>query len=346
MANTASLTLDGTGDYANRTGDDNTLDLTTTWTIECWVYTTAWNVDSIRLISKGAQNWDNAAYYMRVFFSTLQCGYENGFNDYQVTYDVSGLATSTWHHFAATYESNVVRIYVNGSLVATSGTLGAAPVATSYRFVVGGEDSNGSILASAACKIDEVRVWSTRRSDAEIADYYDIQASGSETGLVACWHFNSAVTDATSGGLTLTLTGNATYDTGVFPTLTDASSGMTGTIASTMQKATSALAGTHKQTGAIAATMQKATSALAGVMQPKGAVASTMQKATASLVGTQKQIGSIASSMRAATASLAGTQSSVAAAITGTAVSITEQDVVTGGKTIIITLTGTTWIAA
>ena len=35
------------------------------------------------------------------------------------------------------------------------------------------------------------------------------------------------------------------------------------------------------------------------------------------------------------------------AAVTGTATaSITEADIVTGGKTIIITLTGTTWIAS
>lgn len=42
-----------------------------------------------------------------------------------------------------------------------------------------------------------------------------------------------------------------------------------------------------------------------------------------------------------------GQASAVSAALTGTATaSITESDIVTGGKTIIITLTGDTWIAA
>lgn len=88
----------------------------------------------------------------------------------------------------------------------------------------------------------------------------------------------------------------------------DAAGGFTGTIVSTLQKATAALVGSQPFRGTIASALQKATALLSGRMQPKGSIASTMRAATSALVGTHKQSGAIASTMRPATAALAGTQ--------------------------------------
>lgn len=85
-------------------------------------------------------------------------------------------------------------------------------------------------------------------------------------------------------------------------------SGMTGTIAATITKATAALAGTKSYTGTAAATLQKLTAALSGYMQPSGAVAATLQAATGSAAGTQTQTGTIAATLSKATAAAAGTQ--------------------------------------
>ena len=236
MPNSASLTLDGTGDYAYRTGDDAVLDLTTTWTIETWLYSTTYNSADILLVSKGSRAWDDCPYYLQIAFNTLYAGYESGFTDYEVTYDISGLSTSTWHHMAATYQSNLVRIYLDGALVATSGSLGTTPPVSTYRFAVGAQDVAGTFSATVtACKQDEVRVWNVRRSDAEMTDYYNKQAVGNETGLVGCWRFNSAATDETANALTLTLAGNATYDTSIYPSLTDAGSLTAGEILAALQ---------------------------------------------------------------------------------------------------------------
>ena len=76
-------------------------------------------------------------------------------------------------------------------------------------------------------KIDEVRIWNVVRSDAEIADYYDKQAAGTETGLVVCYHANegsgTSVANAVSGSHTGTFDG--TWSTTDYPTLTDAGGG-------------------------------------------------------------------------------------------------------------------------
>jgi len=228
--NTASLTLDGTGDYTKRGVDDAALDLTSAWTIECWfrpMDAGGWNVDTYYLISKGGESDEYTPYRMDIYYNDLRAGYRNGWTTYEATYNVSGLSTSVFHHFAATYSANEIKIYVDGSLVVTQSSLAAAPAATSAKFCVGAEhyyfgDSYG---VAKACKIDEVRVWSVLRSGTEISDYKDIQATGSETNLVACYHFNSSVADATSNALNLTLVGGATYDTGDYPTLTDAGGG-------------------------------------------------------------------------------------------------------------------------
>lgn len=87
-----------------------------------------------------------------------------------------------------------------------------------------------------------------------------------------------------------------------------AGGGVTGTISSTLTKATSSFSGTHKQTGTIAATATKATSAFTGVMNPSGSFASTMRKATSAFTGSQGISGVIAGIMQKATSAWTGTQ--------------------------------------
>lgn len=122
-----------------------------------------------------------------------------------------------------------------------------------------------------------------------------------------------------------TLNGNFSIDTSriwaaIIATFYDsAGGGATGTIASTLQKATSSFTGSHKQTGTIAATAAKATSSFTGVMNPSGSFASIMRKSTAAFFGTQTQTGSIASILTKTTSAFSGSVGSgVLGSITST----------------------------
>jgi hypothetical protein len=91
---------------------------------------------------------------------------------------------------------------------------------------------------------------------------------------------------------------------------------VTGTLASTLQRALFTGTGTQAQSGSIASTLQRATASLTGTQAQSGTVASTMQRATFSATGVMHPSGAIASTLRAATFAAEGT--SVAPEITGT----------------------------
>jgi len=55
-------------------------------------------------------------------------------------------------------------------------------------------------------ELDEVRIWSTVRTAAEIDALRLVEARGDESGLVAAWHFDGNYDDATSNAATLTPT--------------------------------------------------------------------------------------------------------------------------------------------
>ena len=77
-----------------------------------------------------------------------------------------------------------------------------------------GQDSDNTAGLFYGGLIDEVRLWSTARSGAEIAANWKTSID-SATGLVASWHFNDALTDASGNGNTLTGTGSPGYSTDI-----------------------------------------------------------------------------------------------------------------------------------
>lgn len=231
MPNSASLTLDGSGDYAARSADDNSLDLTSEWTIECWYKTSDMNtVVNQWMIEKGNRFEQHCPFSMSIQWQDLYVVYRNNYNTFGVqSYGLSTYNDGGWHHFCGTYDGSDIVVYIDGSLATSATSLASPPVANSRRFGVGTGDNGSFEPVGQACKFDEVRIWDHARSGAEVADYFDKQAAGDETGLVACYRFNSDHTDETSNALDLTAGGGATFDTGDYPTLTDAGGGGTTT---------------------------------------------------------------------------------------------------------------------
>ncbi|MCY0154081.1 Ig-like domain-containing protein [Hoeflea alexandrii] len=113
----------------------------------------------------------------------------------------SGASSSTplprgeWVHVAATVDAGVSKLYVNGAHVAT----GTAPSSSGTGLGIGHNNNDTGWVGL----IDEVRVWTVARTEAEIVAAKDIQLTGNEAGLEGYWTFNEG-----SGGTTADLTGN------------------------------------------------------------------------------------------------------------------------------------------
>ena len=154
------------------------------FTVEMWVYSSPSNNGKFtEFISQGGQ--PNAFYmgvdpnsYLRMGDSWMSTGVR--------------IDTNTWTHIAYTHTTgNLGKLYVNGQLKGTTnpGTNSFNPVATNTRF--------GAYYWPTAAEfftgcLDDVRIWSTVRSEKEIYDHKDIRGvSNNALGLIASYSFDT-----------------------------------------------------------------------------------------------------------------------------------------------------------
>jgi hypothetical protein len=117
--------------------------------------------------------------------------------------------SSNWYHIAYVVTPTNYTIYTNGS-AAGSGAYSGTPML--YRptspLRVGNYGGPGEFWNG---DIDEVRIWNTARSAAQIQSYYQRPALGTETNLVLLWHFDEVsgtnAIDASGSGKTGALLG-------------------------------------------------------------------------------------------------------------------------------------------
>ena len=96
---------------------------------------------------------------------------------------IGGIAsTGTWTHVAGTFDGTVIRLYINGSLVADApftGMLG--PVGTGL--YIGGQIGVGYTNGL----VDEARIWNTVHTPAQIQALMNRTLTGTEVGLRGYW---------------------------------------------------------------------------------------------------------------------------------------------------------------
>ncbi|MBI4480630.1 MAG: VCBS repeat-containing protein [Acidobacteria bacterium] len=101
----------------------------------------------------------------------------------------SALPLFTWTHLAATLDAGVMRLYVNGQMVA-SGPSSGPPAGAGVPFSLGGligDPSDPSCYCSFSGGMREARVWSRALSASELRAYAVQKLTGNEPGLIANW---------------------------------------------------------------------------------------------------------------------------------------------------------------
>ena len=125
------------------------------------------------------------------------------------------LNDGSWHHVAATREkaTGTLKLYVDGALTAT-GTASIADLTSPSKMRLG---SLATGLNFYQGELDEVRLWNTVRSEAEIAGALNQRVAGNEPGLVAYYPLEEsegAITaDATGHGYTGALINGVLWNT-------------------------------------------------------------------------------------------------------------------------------------
>ncbi len=203
QAQNNALELAGDDDYVSIT--DLNLDGFSALTFEAWVYPHTFNPQSpdsyisnilgqtdesglLRIGDDDAgamQDNDRAQFVVKTTSGEKKC---NG---------TTQMSTNRWYHLAGTYDGSNVKIYINGVLEDTKAHSGNIN-STSSIVLMGGTTSNNRYFDGL---MDEVRIWSSSRTQEEIRQNMYVELSDSEIGLLAYYKLNevdgsTAVADA------------------------------------------------------------------------------------------------------------------------------------------------------
>ncbi|MBK6986132.1 MAG: T9SS type A sorting domain-containing protein [Bacteroidetes bacterium] len=197
------LDFDGTNDVINT---NITTPATNSLTIEAWIFPRATTYK--RIVSNYFANTDQSGEIILDTYNTTNNGrglrlvVEGAGNTLHQLTIANVLTLNAWNHVAGTFSNGVTKIYVNGTAVATS-TAPFTSIPSCANPISIGEDP--TILTSEYFngKMDEVRIWTTARTQAEISGNMNNCLVGNESGLRNYFKLNentgSTISDLITG---------------------------------------------------------------------------------------------------------------------------------------------------
>jgi hypothetical protein len=203
-----AIDFDGDGDYANTY--NNPFFPTVNGTLEAWVKVRSIippeGVNDIgdAFISKNEEQWNQGDFY--VFFEyadgllksrvqappSTEIDVISNYNFWQ--------SSNTWFHYAFTWGSDGMRMYINGELQSSQNNLSYSAMNNNYNFYVGGHgymlhSGNYVVTDFFDGQIDELRIWNYQKSSEEISSLMnspldDSYYATADSGLVGYWRFD------------------------------------------------------------------------------------------------------------------------------------------------------------
>ncbi|MBN1780941.1 T9SS type A sorting domain-containing protein [bacterium] len=166
-------------------------------TMECWLNMNG-EVGEQSVIEKRDTN---GGYQLRIVGNTYPLGVAVVIKDTEETILVVNhlIKRYTWTHLAATYDGSVINLYVNEDLSGSKNS-NKDITGTSRPLRIGeyGGYPPGSFGFHGL--IDDLRVWNTARSEAEIESNMNATISGNESHLIGYWKFDETGPTCTDAG--------------------------------------------------------------------------------------------------------------------------------------------------
>ena len=215
MANTHSLSLVAASSQYASIGDTASLSINgTTLTIEAWVKMTSTTVGGYPV---GKWHDENLGRSYSIFMQASPLIFHlekstTGSNNGSSNNNNTSLSEGIWTHIAFTLSDTTSIAYVNG--VADGGGNSTLPAGSIYdstrNFMIGAKNSQAPDNFFGGL-IDEVRVWNVVRTATEIANNYQTELVGNESGLVAYYKLNNNYNDTTANANNLTASGSPIF---------------------------------------------------------------------------------------------------------------------------------------
>ncbi len=191
------LAFDGTEDNYVEVPDWASFPFSNQITLEAWVkLTTGSNGDKIIFQTSNGGQWTSTCAYGLIFNGTTRIPtFIVESNVLQAT--GLNLPESEWHHIAGVFDRNTdagattdMKIYVDGILINSMNQDNLITDPGTQKCYIGGFLKTGSVYQPFHGSIDEVRIWSTARTETEIRENMCRTLDGDETGLKAYYRFD------------------------------------------------------------------------------------------------------------------------------------------------------------
>lgn len=154
----------------------------------------------------------NTTYQLRLSVSS------NGTNEENLTKSLASIATSSWGHYAVSWDASesTAEFFENGvSLGSSTGALTSIYNSTALLCVGASLNASSAAENLADGKVDDIRVWNTERTAAQILANKEVELAGTESGLVAYYQLDNSASDTTANANNLTLQNSPSYTTDV-----------------------------------------------------------------------------------------------------------------------------------
>jgi len=178
------LNFDGVNDQVSIPNEAN-FDFTNEMTVELWVNSSVMPQQWDALVVKGDDSW-------RLHLNdsgtvNFTC---SGVTPVQEINSISNINDGNWHHIAATFGGNAIKIYIDGVLETQAPASGiinnnAQTVLIGNNPIYPGRFFTGNM--------DDIRIWNVTRTAEQINGSKDCELDGTETGLVAYYNFNQGL---------------------------------------------------------------------------------------------------------------------------------------------------------
>jgi hypothetical protein len=164
------------------------------FTIECWVYPKDF-ANWARIIDFGNGAGNHNVLLSYTYGTTGAPGFYVEGAQFQANQTIP---LNQWSHIAATLSGTTATIYING-VVAGTATF-PQPVNVTRNNCYIGKSNWGDPNPNAV--FDEVRIWNTAKTPAEIQSSMNTELAGDEPGLTAYYNFNQGVAGGINTGIT------------------------------------------------------------------------------------------------------------------------------------------------